>query len=220
MRTGSVGAARPCQLGQCVGTVGGGAEASQRATLLLQDAGFRVQEYRPEPALALILLILDDTPEPERAGKARMLAEAHPDAGVLAIMPTRVTNASLRRILIAGVAGIVFEADVERALVPTACAILAGQLTVPIALSRQVAPRPLSYREKQIVALVMRGRTNREIAAELYLAESTVKTHLSSAFRKLDARSRSEAIARIIDPEGGYGSSILEMANDSLAAVS
>ena len=47
----------------------------------------------------------------------------------------------------------------------------------------------------------MQGLTNREIAPQLYLAESTVKTHLSSAFRKLDARSRAEAVARIQDPE-------------------
>jgi DNA-binding CsgD family transcriptional regulator len=97
--------------------------------------------------------------------------------------------------------------------------MLAGQLTVPTALGRQLAPRPLSHREKQILALVMAGRTNREIANKLYLAESTVKTHLSSAFRKLDARSRSEAVTRIMDPESGYGATILELANDGAIAA-
>ena len=55
----------------------------------------------------------------------------------------------------------------------------------------------------------MLGFTNREIAQKLFLAESTVKTHLSSAFRKIDARSRSEAVARIQDPESGYGMGVL-----------
>ena len=40
--------------------------------------------------------------------------------------------------------------------------------------------------------LVARGRTNQEIADELYLSISTVKTHLTSLMRKLDARNRVE----------------------------
>ena len=83
---------------------------------------------------------------------------------------------------------------------------------------RQIAPRPLSYREKQILGLVVLGFTNREIADKLFLAESTVKTHLSSSFAKLDAHSRSEAAARILDPEAGYGVGILAIAGDGTAA--
>jgi DNA-binding NarL/FixJ family response regulator len=63
------------------------------------------------------------------------------------------------------------------------------------------------------------GFTNREIADKLYLAESTVKTHLSSAFTKLDARSRSEAVARILDPESGYGVGILAIADGATVAA-
>ena len=55
------------------------------------------------------------------------------------------------------------------------------------------------------MGLVVLGYTNRQIADALFLAESTVKTHLSSAFGKLDARSRSEAAAVILDPEEGHG---------------
>gem|GEM_PF-6309425 len=58
----------------------------------------------------------------------------------------------------------------------------------------------------------MRGLTNREIAARLYLAESTVKTHLSSAFRKIDARSRAEAVERIQDPESELAAGIIAAA--------
>jgi DNA-binding NarL/FixJ family response regulator len=59
--------------------------------------------------------------------------------------------------------------------------------------------------------MVVRGLTNRQIAHELFLAESTVKTHLSSAFSKLNTRSRAEAAAIILDPDEGLGDSILTL---------
>ena len=63
----------------------------------------------------------------------------------------------------------------------------------------------------------MAGMTNREIAGKLFLAESTIKTHLASTFRKLDARSRAEAVARITDSESGYGTGILTV-DEAVAA--
>ncbi len=41
-----------------------------------------------------------------------------------------------------------------------------------------------------------RGRTNREIAAELFLAEGTVKNHVTNVLAKLDARNRTQAALR------------------------
>jgi len=64
---------------------------------------------------------------------------------------------------------------------------------------------PLSHREKQTLALVGLGLTNAEIAHRLYLAESTVKCHLTSIFSKLGVRSRHEAIACAIDQQDGLG---------------
>lgn len=46
-----------------------------------------------------------------------------------------------------------------------------------------------------MLACVARGRTNRETAESLYIAETTVKTHLKSIFAKYDVRNRSEAAA-------------------------
>ena len=51
---------------------------------------------------------------------------------------------------------------------------------------------PLTKRERQIVARVARGRTNREIAHELNIGEQTVKNHLSGIFEKLQVRNRLE----------------------------
>ena len=57
--------------------------------------------------------------------------------------------------------------------------------------------------------LVVMGFTNSQIGSRLFLAESTVKSHLSSAFSKLGVRSRSEAAALILDPEESFGMGIL-----------
>jgi len=51
---------------------------------------------------------------------------------------------------------------------------------------------PLTEREEQVLALVAKGRTNAEIAAELFIGLSTVKTHVASLMTKLGARNRVE----------------------------
>lgn len=193
-----------------VAVVAGEGRARQIAARLLGNAGFDV---RARSELSALAVLVASPREDARLREVRELTEAHAHAAILVIVPAGLPNAGLRRILLAGATGIVLEDDVERALVPTARALLAGQLTVPTALGRQIAPRPLSHREKQILALVVLGKTNREIAHTLFLAESTVKTHLSSAFRKIDARSRSEAVVRIEDPDSGFGLGVLAVAN-------
>ena len=57
------------------------------------------------------------------------------------------------------------------------------------------APR-LTQREQEVLDLIARGATNREIAATLFLSPHTVKEHSSSLYRKLDARNRAEAVVR------------------------
>ncbi|MET9231195.1 response regulator transcription factor [Lentzea sp. NPDC003310] len=51
---------------------------------------------------------------------------------------------------------------------------------------------PLTAREEEVLAGVARGRTNNEIAGELYITPSTVKAHLANLMRKLGARNRVE----------------------------
>jgi DNA-binding NarL/FixJ family response regulator len=55
----------------------------------------------------------------------------------------------------------------------------------------------LSGREREVAKLVEQGRTNRQIAAELYLSEKTVETHLSRVFAKLGVGSRAEVAAAV-----------------------
>jgi DNA-binding CsgD family transcriptional regulator len=56
-------------------------------------------------------------------------------------------------------------------------------------------PFGLTARERQVLALLAAGRTNREIGAELYMAEKTASVHVSRILSKLDVRSRTEAAA-------------------------
>ena len=54
----------------------------------------------------------------------------------------------------------------------------------------------ITRREMEILALVARGLSNREIGETLFVSENTVKTHCSRAFDKLGARRRTEAVQR------------------------
>lgn len=119
------------------------------------------------------------------------------------------TGRSTRRAIDGGVEGFVFADHLERALAPTVAAVLAGQTVVPSDLRANARKPSLSFREKQILGMVVMGFTNSQIGARLYLAESTVKSHLSSAFTKLGVRSRSEAAALILNPDESLGIGIL-----------
>jgi DNA-binding NarL/FixJ family response regulator len=57
----------------------------------------------------------------------------------------------------------------------------------------------LTEREHDVLRLMARGATNGEIAATLYVAEATVKTHVGSIFTKLDVRDRAAAIVFAYD---------------------
>jgi two-component system, NarL family, response regulator LiaR len=54
----------------------------------------------------------------------------------------------------------------------------------------------LSRREREVLELLIKGHSNAEIAAGLFLSLSTVKTHVSNLFVKMDVKSRAQAIAR------------------------
>jgi len=55
---------------------------------------------------------------------------------------------------------------------------------------------PLSERELEVLALLAAGKSNREIARELFVALSTVKTHVKNIYGKLDVRNRTQAVSR------------------------
>ncbi|MFC4590901.1 response regulator [Sphaerisporangium corydalis] len=86
-------------------------------------------------------------------------------------------------------------ANGESLVSPSVTVRLLAHLARPRA-GRPLPPRePLTERELDVVLLVARGRTNQEVAAELFVSLSTVKTHLSSIQLKLGARNRVEIAA-------------------------
>ncbi|MEU2880601.1 response regulator transcription factor, partial [Streptomyces sp. NPDC007070] len=58
---------------------------------------------------------------------------------------------------------------------------------------------PLSAREREVLVLVARGASNREIARELFISEATVKTHLTHLYAKLGVNDRAAAVAVAYD---------------------
>jgi DNA-binding NarL/FixJ family response regulator len=162
------------------------------------------------------------------------LAESPPDAvvvaadlagaaGLAAVRRVRKEMAATRIVVVASDAGagvarqalnagadaLVPEPEVERALTAVVHAVLAGFICTPRSARRLVAKPTFSHREKQVLELLVAGLTNRQIAGRLYLAESTVKSHLASAFAKLGVRSRQDAAALLLDPAEGLAATAL-----------
>jgi DNA-binding NarL/FixJ family response regulator len=149
----------------------------------------------------------DDAPTlPEAVRAAR--EELSPTTALIAIWPDCSASDS-RRALRAGVDALVGEEDLERTLGPTVDAVRSGLTCVPQPLRSHLETESLSMREKQVLGMLVMGATNAEIASKLFLAESTVKSHLSSAYAKLGVRSRKDAASMILDPVEGLGPGIL-----------
>jgi DNA-binding NarL/FixJ family response regulator len=107
----------------------------------------------------------------------------------------------LRRIQRAGADSLVPEQELETALLPAVRAVAAGLTAMPAVLRHRVERVAFSHREREVLRLAVTGHTNAEIADRLFLAESTVKSHLSSAYRKLGAGGRNDAASMIFDPD-------------------
>src|ERR1700691_754356 len=137
------------------------------------------------------------------------LRTAHP--GPIVAVLAQLPNALGARVLAARVEGTILATEIERALLPTLAAVAVGQCVVPRAVRQVVDRPPLSPRERQILAMIVLDFSNAEIARKLFVTESNVKNHLSSAFQKLGVKSRSAAAELILDRESGLGPGILRI---------
>jgi DNA-binding NarL/FixJ family response regulator len=129
----------------------------------------------------------------------RWVARRLPAAMVVVVLPS--TSRDVGPLLAAGADGLLFERDLEAALPSVVRAIAAGQVCVPAECRHLIQPPALSYRESQILGLSVAGLTNSQIASRLCISQSTVKSHLSSAFRRLGVHSRREAAALVFGPD-------------------
>ena len=143
---------------------------------------------------AVVLVAGPDETEIERGVRETRGALRY--AAIVVVCP-RSARRELPRYLELGADGLVFADDLNVTLAAAVRGAAAGQISVPQSMRHVLAPPALSFREKQVLELAARGLTNRQIAGSLFLAESTVKTHLSAAFRRLGVNSRREATALI-----------------------
>lgn len=145
----------------------------------------------------------------EETARLPTLRPDHP--GPLVAVVRELPGALGARMIAARLEGAVLAVEIEHTLLPTLAAVAAGQCVVPRAI-RQIVDRPsLSPRERQILAMVVLDFSNGEIARKLFVSESNVKNHLSSAFQKLGVKSRSAAAELILDRESGLGPGILRI---------
>lgn len=85
-------------------------------------------------------------------------------------------------------------AEGEALLAPTVTRRLIAQFADGASLTPAPGLDELTERETEVLTLIARGRSNQEIASELYLGETTVKTHVSRVLTKLDVRDRVQAV--------------------------
>ena len=162
------------------------------------------------PSDASVLVLGDEETTAKMAERIRALRLEHPAVRIVVVTQTG-SPGRCRRLLDAGADGVVLAAAVEVGIASAVTAVAAGHVVQPSSLLRAQGQSTLSNREKQVLGLVVLGFSNRGIGRQLYLAESTVKSHMQSIFIKLDVRSRTEAVAAVLDPERGLGLGILAL---------
>jgi DNA-binding NarL/FixJ family response regulator len=162
-------------------------------------------ESRTRLGQGLDVLVVSGGPAPEeRISTIRRLCERAPGVAVVVVLRT-IGDGVARAMIAAGARGVVLRSELDQTLAPTVRAARIGQITIPQPGRRQIFPPALSHRESTVLAMVSRGHTNAQIAESLFLAESTVKSHLRSVFAKLGVNSRHEAaaVARATAGNGG-----------------
>ena len=171
-----------------------------------------VEQLLEDPAAARLdaVVLACDPSRADGLAAVRKLAK-HPGNPQVIVVSSALLGAGVRSALAAGASAFVADAQLELTLTAATRSALAGQVSLPRELHRCAVRPAFSHREKQVLALVVRGLGNRQIAMRLFLSESTVKSHLASAFQKLGVRSRKEAAAVLLDPDEGLGTTILSV---------
>jgi two-component system NarL family response regulator len=120
-------------------------------------------------------------------------------AAKLIFLTTYDTDDDIDRGLRAGAKGFLLKDATSRELVDAIRAVHQGKTvvapTVATKLAERVTQAQLTAREMSVLRLVVNGKANKEIAAELFISEGTVKIHLTHMFEKIGVASRTEAIA-------------------------
>ena len=157
-------------------------------------------------------VIIMDVRLPDGSGieACRAIREEMPDTKVIILTSFADDDAVFASIL-AGASGYVLKQTRGRALVDAIEAVMRGESLLDPTVTQKVMERvraanarntadpleALNEQEHKILQLIAEGKTNKEIAAEVYLSDKTVKNYVSSILTKLNLRRRSEAAAFI-----------------------
>ncbi|GLX23251.1 response regulator transcription factor [Streptomyces lavendulae] len=140
----------------------------------------------------------------------RRLAAQHPEVAVV-VLTTFADDDSILGALGAGARGYLTKnagrQDITRAIRAAAAGqsvldrevqdrLLATARNKAPAPDRQPLPADLTPREREVLALIGRGLSNRGIAEQLFISEATVKTHINNLFAKAGIRDRADAVRR------------------------
>ena len=149
------------------------------------------------------LMLLDvQLPGTRGLDGVHQMLERHPDVPIIVISGS-ATSSDVAQVVEWGARGFLPKTLPSRVLASAIETVANGGTYLPAELLSQMLQREeadeaahlnrLSPREVEILGLLARGQSNKEIARELGLQEITVKVHLSSIYRKLDVRNRVEA---------------------------
>ena len=129
---------------------------------------------------------------------ARILSTT-PSARVI-ILTTYESDASILTAIEAGASGYLLKAAPQDEILAGVRSVARGEVALAPSIAAMLVQRvarpavTLSPRETQVLALVAQGSSNPAIAAELFLSEATVKTHLLHVFEKLGVSDRTRAV--------------------------
>jgi DNA-binding NarL/FixJ family response regulator len=154
-------------------------------------------------------VILMDIRMPELDGLEATRRILATDSGArILVLTTFDLDEYVYEALRAGASGFVLKDDPPEQLIGAIRTVAEGQALLSPAVTKRViaqftrAPRPsrperiddLSEREQEVFRLIARGLSNAEIGKELYISETTVKTHVTHILQKLDLRDRVQAV--------------------------
>jgi DNA-binding NarL/FixJ family response regulator len=144
-------------------------------------------------------LTLMDLRLPDRSGveAIRTIRAISPKAKII-VLTTYEGDEDIHQALDAGARGYIIKGMQHDALVKALQRVHAGQRYLPQviteALSSRIPGSHLSQREQEVLQLMFVGKSNREIAEELLIKESTVKSHVSVILMRLDVSDRTQAV--------------------------
>lgn len=148
-------------------------------------------------------LILMDLRMPGMDGvaAAREIRREFPAARVL-FLTSYDTEEDVYQALLAGAAGFLLKQSKRHELVAAVRAVASGASWVPSEIARRAQDREgspeLSHRQREVLELVSKGLSNKDIASLLGFSESGTKQHLRQIFTKLGVADRAEAVAAAI----------------------